>query len=146
MSSAAYTAWGFDNREAAVRVVSPFWGREEQTYNLELKSVDNSANPYIALGALIACGLDGIARQLDPGAPCEHDPAKLSDAERERNRVRRLPTSMAAALDQLARDQLLMEALGNLIGRAYLAVRRSEEKAFSEQDTDFEMRNHFYKF
>lgn len=146
MWSSAYTAWGFDNREAAVRVVSPFWGREEQTYNLELKSVDNSANPYIALGALIACGLDGIARQLDPGEPCEHDPARLSEAERERNHVRRLPISMAGALDQLERDQVLMEAMGNFMSRAYLAVRRSEEKAFSEQDVDFEIRNHFYKF
>ena len=146
MWSSAYTAWGFDNREAAVRVVSPFWGREEQTSNLELKSVDNSANPYIALGALIACGLDGISRQLDPGDPCEHDPARLSEAERERNHIQRLPTSMAEALDQLERDQLLMEAMGGLMSRAYLAVRRSEEKAFSEQDTDFEIQNHFYKF
>jgi glutamine synthetase len=53
---------------------------------------------------------------------------------------------MAAALDQLERDQLLMEAMGGLMSRSYLAVRRSEEKAFSEQDTDFEIRNHFYKF
>ncbi len=146
MWSSAYTAWGFDNREAAVRVVSPFWGREEQTYNLELKPVDGSANPYTALGGLIAAGLDGISRQLDPGAPCEHDPAKLSEAERERNRVRRLPTSMAQALDLLEHDQLLMESLGDLMSRSYLAVRRSEEKAFSEQDADFEIRNHFYKF
>ncbi len=146
MWSSAYTAWGFDNREGAVRVVSPFWGREEQTYNIELKSVDGSANPYIALGGLIAAGLDGITRQLDPGGPCEHDPGKLSEAERERHRIRRLPTTMAAALDELERDQLLMEAMGDLMRRSYLAVRRSEEKAFAEQDLDFEIRNHFYKF
>ncbi|HLX55899.1 MAG TPA: glutamine synthetase family protein [Ktedonobacteraceae bacterium] len=146
MWSSAYTAWGFDNREAAVRVVSPFWGREEQTYNLELKSVDGSANPYIALGGLIAAGLDGIKRQLDPGAPCEHDPGKLSDAERERSHIRRLPTSMAEALDELQRDQLLLEAMGDLMSRSYLAVRRSEEQAFAAQDSDFEIRNHFYKF
>lgn len=146
MWSSAYTAWGFDNREAAVRVVSPFWGREEQTYNLELKSVDGSANPYIALGGLLAAGLDGIERQLDPGAPCEHDPAKLSDAERERNHIRRLPTTMAEALDELERDQLLMQVMGDLMSRSYLAVRRSEEKAFARQDIDFEIRNHFYKF
>ena len=144
--SAAYTAWGFDNREAAVRVVSPFWGREEQTYNIELKSVDGSANPYIALGAMIACGLDGVSRQLDPGMPCEHDPGKMSEAERERNHIRRLPTTMAGALDELERDQLLVEAMGDLMYRSYMAVRRSEEQAFSEQDTDFEIRNHFYKF
>ncbi len=146
MWSSAYTAWGFDNREAAVRVVSPFWGREEQTYNLELKCVDGSANPYIALGGLIAAGLEGIRQQLDPGAPCEHDPAKLSEAEREREHIRRLPTTMAGALDELEHDQLLMEQMGDLMSRSYLAVRRSEERAFAEQDADFEMRNHFYKF
>ncbi len=144
--SSAYTAWGFDNREAAVRVVSPFWGREEQTYNIELKSVDSSANPYIALGGLIACGLDGMKRQLDPGLPCEHDPGKLSEAELEDHLIRRLPTTMAEALNELERDQLLMEAMGELMRRSYLAVRRSEEKAFTGQDVDFEIRNHFYKF
>ncbi len=144
--SSAYTAWGFDNREAAVRVVSPFWGREEQTYNLELKSVDASSNPYIALGALVAAGLDGVQRQLDPGAPCEHDPAKLSEAEREHNHIVRLPTTMTDALDALERDHVLMNAMGDLMRRSYLAVRRSEAEAFAAQDTDFEIRNHFYKF
>lgn len=144
--SSAYTSWGFDNREAAVRIVSPFWGREEQSYHIELKTVDGSANPYIALAGLIAAGLDGIKRQLDPGAPCEHDPDKLSESEREQNRVRRLPTTMVDALDELERDQLFMEAMGDLMSRSYLAVRRSEEKAFAEQDIDFEIRNHFYKF
>ena len=144
--SSAYTAWGFDNREAAVRVVSPFWGREEQTYNIELKPVDASANPYIALGGLIASGLDGIKRQLNPGLPCEHDPGKLSESELESHHIRRLPTTMAGALNELERDQLLMEVMGDLMSRSYLAVRRSEEKAFAEQDIDFEIRNHFYKF
>ena len=144
--SAAYTAWGFDNREAAIRVASPFWGREEQTYNLELKSVDSSANPYIALGGLIAAGLDGIKRRLQPGQPCEHDPSKLSEAERVENHIRRLPTSMHEALDNLAQDTLLADAMGDLMSRAYLAIRRSEEQAFAKQNVDFEIRNHFYKF
>jgi len=144
--SSAYTAWGFDNREAAVRVVSPFWGREEQTFNLELKAVDASANPYLALGGLILCGLDGVERGLDPGEPCEHDPALLEEGERERRGIRRLPTTMAAALDALEGDALLMGAMGELMRRAYLAVRRSEERAFAAEDEAFEIRHHFYKF
>ncbi len=144
--SSAYTAWGFDNREAAVRVVSPFWGREEQSYNVELKAVDASANPYLALGALLACGLDGVARRLDSGEACAHDPATLDEAERERRGIRRLPTTMAAALELLAGDALLMDAMGSFMARAYLAVRRSEEQAFAAQDEAFEIRNHFYKF
>lgn len=144
--SSAYTAWGFDNREAAVRVASPFWGREEQSTNVELKAVDGSANPYIALGALIASGLDGVERQLDPGAPCEHDPALLSEAARDRSGIQRLPTTMKAALDNLEHDDVLMDSMPDLMRRSYLAIRRSEEAAFSAQDEEFEIRNHFYKF
>ncbi len=144
--SSAFTAWGFDNREAAVRVVSPFWGREEQSYHLELKSVDGSANPYIALAGLVAAGLDGIERKLLPGAPCEHDPSTLSEAEREHNHIRRLPTSMDASLDELEHDSLFKDAMGEMMFRSYLAVRRSEAEAFAGQDSDFEIRNHFYKF
>jgi len=144
--SSAYTAWGFDNREAAVRVASPFWGREEQTYNIELKTVDASANPYLALGALLACGLDGIERALEPAMPCEVDPATLSEAEREQHDIRRLPTNLATALALLEGDALLMEALGELRRRSYLAVRQAEIQSFSSHDLEYEIRGHFYKF
>ena len=99
--ASATTAWGFDNKEAALRVCSPFYKREEQSVNIEFKASDASANPYLSLGAIIACGLDGIERELDPGDPSEHDPALLSPEELERGKVRPLPTSMVAALDQL---------------------------------------------
>jgi glutamine synthetase len=144
--ASATTAWGFDNKEAALRVSSPFYNREEQSYNIEFKTSDGSANPYLSLGALIACGLDGVARQLEPGDPAEHDPARLSAAELERCRARPLPATMADALDELERDKFLTTSMGDLLARCYLAVRRSEEQAFAAQDTDFEIRNHFYKF
>ena len=140
------TAWGYDNREAAVRVSSPFYRREEQTYNLEFKVSDPSANPYLSLGALIACGLDGVERGLEPGEPSAHDPALMSAAERERGRVRPLPSSMDAALDLLEADEVLMGALGPLLSRCYLAVRRSEHAAFAAQDVAFEIRHHVYRF
>lgn len=144
--SSAFTAWGFDNREAAVRIVSPFWGREEQTYNIELKTVDGSCNPYIALGGLIATGLDGIERRLDPGEPSEVDPASLPEDEREHRGIQRLPTSMYEALTNLERDEVLLGAMPDLMRRSFLAVRRSEEEAFSAENTAFEIRNHFYKY
>jgi glutamine synthetase len=140
------TAWGYDNREAALRVASPFYQREEASYNLEYKVSDGSANPYLSLGALIACGLDGILRELEPGEPSEHDPATMSAEELERGHVRPLPTSMGDALDLLEADAVLTEALGPLLTRCYLAVRRSEHEAFSAQDTAFEVRHHFYRF
>jgi glutamine synthetase len=144
--ASATTAWGFDNKEAALRVCSPFYQREEQSYNVEFKPVDGSANPYLALGALIACGLDGVERELEPGEPSEHDPARMTPEELERGRVRALPTSMSAALDELEKDEFLLSTMGDLLSRCYLAVRRSEDEAFSARDKEFEIRNHFYKF
>lgn len=144
--SSAFTAWGFDNREAAVRVASPFWGREEGSFNIELKSVDNSCNPYIALGGLIAAVLDGVERQVDPGAPCERDPANLSEDARDRNHIQRLPTDLTTALDLLEHDGVLMEAMGPMRSRAYLAMHRAENDLFEAQDEAFEIRHHFYKF
>jgi glutamine synthetase len=144
--ASATTAWGFDNKEAALRVASPFYQREEQSYNIEFKASDASANPYLSLGALIASGLDGVQRKLDPGEPSAHDPARMTAQELALGKVRALPTAMGAALDALEKDQLLLDSMGDLLARCYLAVRRSEERAFSERDEEFEIRQHFYRF
>jgi hypothetical protein len=68
----AFTCWGHDNREAPVRVPSVFSGMEEASTNAELKAADSSCNPYLALGGLIAAGLDGVERglELPPPAAC----------------------------------------------------------------------------
>jgi glutamine synthetase len=146
MWSSAFTAWGHDNREAALRVASPFWSDVEGSTNLELKAADSSCNPYIALGGLIAAGLDGVERGLEPGEPTDVDPATLSDEERAARGLRRLPASLDQALDQLPADAVLTEALGELLARSYLAVRRSEARAFAEADEAFELRRHFYTY
>src|SRR5215472_16064095 len=69
--SSAFSAWGFDNGEAAIRIPSTLWGREKDSMNFELKSSDHSGNPYLALGGIIAAGLDGINNHIDPGEPTE---------------------------------------------------------------------------
>jgi glutamine synthetase len=144
--SSAYSAWGFDNREAAIRVPSTFWERDEESINLELKSADHSGNPYLALGGLIAAGLDGIDKKIDPGEPQEVDPGNLSEAERKRLGIRRLPESLSEALNELERDAVLMEALGPKHAAAYLAVKRSEVDFFKDKTPEEVANQHFYKF
>jgi glutamine synthetase len=144
--ASATTAWGFDNKEAALRVCSPFYQRAEGSYNIEFKAADASANPYLALGALIACGLDGVERSLEPADPAGHDPARMPADELARGGIRPLPASMSAALDALAADEYLLDGLGDLRARCYQAVRRSEAEAFAAADKDFEIRHHFYRF
>jgi glutamine synthetase len=142
----AFTAWGHDNREAPVRVPSVFAGMEEASTNAELKSADATCNPYLALGGLIAAGLDGLERGLEPPEPVEVDPATIPPAERESRGIHRLPATQEEALDALEADELLTAALGPVLTQSYLAVRRSEWSAYSLQDADFEQRGHFLKY
>lgn len=144
--SSAYSAYGFDNREGAIRIPSPFWGREAESTNLELKPADHSGNPYLALGALIAVGLDGIRRRLHPGDPVNVDPDTLSEDERARRHISHLPATLDAALDALEQDTVLADALGPLELAAYLAVKRLECRHFAETAPEEEARQHFYKY
>jgi glutamine synthetase len=144
--ASAFTCYGPDNREAAVRIPSRLRGADEASCNLELKPADATGNPYLALGAVIHAGLDGIRNKLDPGKPVEVDPAAMSSSTRRRRGIQRLPDSLPAALDALERDDLLMAALGPTRAAAYLAVKRSEAAAFAASDADFECRQHLLRF
>ena len=144
--SSAYASYGFDNREGAIRIPSLFWGREAKAANLELKCSDHSGNPYLVLGALIAAGLDGIEKSIDPGEPQEIDPGNYSDEERKLRGIRRLPTSLDEALDELERDQVLFDALGPLLATSYIAVKRNEAAFFKDKSPEEETRQHFYKY
>lgn len=144
--SSAYVVYGHDNREAAVRIASPFRSDAAGSVNLELKAADATCNPYIALGGLLAAGLDGIERSLDPGPAVDFDPATLSEPEREARGIRRLPESLDAALDNLESDPLLLDAMGPLLARSYLKVRRSEADFYRDKDVEAEIRGHFLKY
>src|SRR5213082_1761732 len=142
----AYVCWGFDNREAPVRVASPFRGTEEASTNAELKACDATCNPYLAVGGLIAAGLDGLERGLEPPEPVELDPATIDEKEREARGIVRLPATQAEALDALERDEVLVGALGPVLSESYVAVRRSEWEAYSAGDEAFEQQGHFSKY
>jgi glutamine synthetase len=144
--SSAYAAWGPDNREGAIRIPSRRRGLEVESTNLELKPSDPSNNPYLALGGLLAAGLDGIERKLDPGEPTLVDPDTLSDQERARRGITRLPRSLGEALDALERDDVLRGAMGAVLAQAYLTVKRSEVRGFEGKDVAFEIAQHFHKY
>lgn len=136
MWASAYAAYGLDNREAAVRIASPVAGRETATANVELKPVDVSANPYLALAAVLAAGMDGMERGLDPGEPTMVDPATLSEEERASRGIRPLPASLDEALDALQEDRVLMEALGAPLVRTHVAVARAQAAMAKELPPD----------
>ena len=144
--SSAYTCWGFDNREAAIRVPSALWGQEHDSTNIEVRCADHSGNPYLAIGGLLAAGWDGIERQLSPGDPLSCDPSHLSAEEREQRGIQRLPQTLDDALNALEADAVVMEALGPLLASAYLAVKRAEAAAFAHTQPEDIALAHFLTY
>jgi glutamine synthetase len=144
--ASAYTAWGPDNREGAIRLPSQFRSDLAASTNAELKASDSSSNPYLALGGLLAAGLDGVKRKLTPIEPALIDPGNYSDVEREQIGIRRFPTNLKEALDNLEKDPVLTEALGPLLAKSFLAVKHLEWESFSQADEAYEIKHHFWVF
>ena len=144
--SSAYTAWGMENREAAVRVPTTYWGNESGSTNMELKASDPSNNPYLALGGVIAAGLDGVANELQSGNAVEQDPANWTDEERAARGIVRYPTTLDEALDALEKNEVLTDALGAPLAHEYILVKRAEAEHFRGKGEEYELEQHRYKY
>ncbi len=130
--SPAHVCYGAGNRAALVRV--PDGGSP----HVEFRAGDNTCNPHLFLTALLAAGLDGLERGLNPGAPVEVDVGHLSEADAAEAGLAMLPRSAPTALDALEADGTLMEALGPLIGPTLLRVKRSEVETSALEVGDWE--------
>ncbi|WP_013320759.1 glutamine synthetase family protein [Gloeothece verrucosa] len=128
--SGAFCCWGYDNREAAIRV--PTNPEPPSPTHIEFKTFDATANPYLALGAVIVAGLDGINRSLPLVDPVAVDPGTLTDQELQEKAIQRLPSNLGEAIQQLEKDQVLLAALGADLAQAFIAVRRAEWEAMKD--------------
>ena len=125
--AAPYRCWGRENREAAVRLTAGSTGA-----NAEVKCVDGSANPYLVVGAVLALGLDGVARALRLPREMTVDPATLSDDELAAVGVTRLPQSLDQAVEQFSGCEVLAEAMGPDLFGTIVAVRQTEIAQFAD--------------
>jgi glutamine synthetase len=116
----AHIAYGGGNRSVLVRVPGTTRRR------IEFRAGDHTSNPYLFLAALIAAGLDGIDRGLDPGPPAEGDIGHLGAGELARQGLAFLPRTAAEALDAVESDGVVMAALGPVCGPGLLRVKRDE--------------------
>lgn len=136
--SGAFRCWGYDNREAAIRV--PTNSELPSPTHIELKTIDASANPYLALGAVIVAGLDGITRQLPLSEPVSIDPGNFSETERQQQGIDRLPIGLGDAIAHLEKDSILLDLLGNELAQAFLAVRKAEWNAMKDWNLEQEVK------
>lgn len=124
--SAPYQCWGWENREAGVRLAG-----SSADANVEVKCIDAIANPYLLVGSVLALGLSGIERGLRLPPEVTLDPATLSDAELAAAGAKRLPTSLDEALEHFRSCDVLREAMGRSLFETVIAVRETEVEQFA---------------
>jgi glutamine synthetase len=132
----AYGFWGVENREAPLRYVpgSALLGSDHA--NVELKTSDASANPYLALAALLAAGAAGLAERLPLGEPEQSDPGSWTAQQRADRGIEALPSTQEAQEAALNASPRVTTALGPELLDAFLAVRRSDAHAAADRELD----------
>jgi glutamine synthetase len=140
--SPVWISYGYNNRTQMLRIPGP--GRVED------RTIDGSCNPYLAATAVLAAGLDGIERKLDPGEPNTENLYTVSIDELRSRGLEALPATLAEAVGELERDDVLRAALGR--GRDedvvdwIAGIKRDEWHRYHEQVTDWEHREYLTRF
>ncbi len=134
--SGAMRCWGVDNREAALRFVAGTAHGTEDGANVEVKPVDGTANPYLAVGAVLAAGLHGLDQggRLPPST--EEDPERLPEDVKAERGISQLPGSLPEAAERLAGSAVLREAMGEFLFESFVATRRGESEQYEGLDED----------
>jgi glutamine synthetase len=132
----AYGFWGVENREAPLRYVPGSALLGEDHANVELKVSDASANPYLALAALLTAGVAGVEDNLAPPAPIGEDPGTWKKKERAAAGIEKLPSSQAEQEEALANNPRIAGVLGEELLGAFLAVRRADAAWAEEKETE----------
>ncbi|MDI3535481.1 MAG: glutamine synthetase [Thermosediminibacterales bacterium] len=140
--SSAFGCYGYDNREAAIRIPSTQFGNWEKTARIEYKPADCSSNPYLAIAAIIAAGNDGVVNGFDPGPAIMSDPGLLSEEERQKRGIQRLPQTLAEALDALDKDEYMREFFSNEMVDEYIKMKKNDWFEFMHFVTDWEVKKY----
>ena len=129
----AYTCWGTENREAAVRFIPATRGTPIGA-NAEVKIVDPSANPYLATAAILGLDIDGIENTVTLPPEVTVDPQRLTDAERHGVGAVQLSADQRDLIAALNHSSRLRTILGDSIIDALIAVRRYEQQHYADLD------------
>ncbi len=141
-----YITWGRTNRSALIRVpmISP--GKSIEGTRAEVRCPDPASNTYLAFAAMIAAGLDGVERGLTLAEPVEESLFEMDATRIAAKGIRELPGTLGEAIDELERDPVIGEALGDHVLSHYLAAKRAEWDAYRTQVTQWELDRYLEAF
>lgn len=130
-----YIGWGLDNRTVYLRVPS----ERGPATRVEVRAGCASANPYLAISAVLAAGLEGINNAIDPGEPFEGDMYRESP-----DRFETMPLSLFRSLRELEGDTDFCDAMGKKIVQNFMAMKEAEIELYRSWVSDWEFEHYSY--
>ena len=137
-----YTSWARNNRSVVVNVPHHKRGKGEST-RIEFRAPDPGCNPYLAFAVVLAAGLKGIEEGYDLVPETTANLYELSDEQRLAEGIGTLPSSLAEAVDEMERSELVAEALGEHVFEWFIRNKRAEWQQYKTQVTQFELDRYF---
>ncbi|HKQ62724.1 MAG TPA: type I glutamate--ammonia ligase [Candidatus Polarisedimenticolaceae bacterium] len=135
-------AWSEHNRSPLVRVPA----RRGIGTRVELRLPDPSCNPYLAFAVMLAAGLDGVRRKLDPGEPVNKNVFTMSAREKARLRIDDLPADLSAALRAMKKDALIRETLGEHVFNHFIAAKQASWDEYSATVHPWELQRYLARY
>jgi glutamine synthetase len=129
-------AWARKNRSTLIRI--PATPNPKEATRLELRSPDPSANPYLAFTAILAAGMDGIERSIEPPAAMEENIYLMSEEEKAQRGIKPLPSSLEQTINALESDQVISRALGAETTEYLIQAKCEEIATFNQSVTGWE--------
>jgi len=133
-----YVTYGAANRTQMIRIPGP--GRVEN------RMVDGAANPYLASAAMLAAGLDGIERQIDPGTANTGNLYELAEEELRRRNIGFLPTTLREALECFSQSEVIRGALGCEYSDYYTACKQEEWLQYHQSISQWEIEHYLLTY
>lgn len=130
----SYVAWSAKNRSPLVRIPAA----RGMSTRIEVRSPDPSNNPYLAIAAMLASGLDGIRKELPLADPINRNIYIMTDEEKEEAGIRSLPENLGLALNELAKDEVVRGALGEHVFTHFVEAKRIEWNIYRTQVSEWE--------
>ncbi|MBI4302713.1 MAG: type I glutamate--ammonia ligase [Chloroflexi bacterium] len=136
-----YLSWARRNRADLIRVPEYKPGREKAT-RIEYRSPDPACNPYLTFSVMLAAGLDGIEKGLEPPEPVEENVYEMSEEERKRRGISTLPGSLGEAIQLTEQSEVVRKALGEHVFNAFIQNKKIEWDQYRVQISDYEIKKY----
>jgi len=137
-----YIAWSYRNRSPLIRIPA----RRGIGTRIEIRNPDPTCNPYLGLAAILKAGLEGIREQVMPPSSVDENIFEMDLAARKREGIDSLPENLMEAIDELGKDKLIQEAIGEHVYSCFVLAKTKEWESYSAQVGQWEVNEYLEKF